>query len=225
LFGTVENLKNRVKWIWFRLARWGCRVFFVTLFFRLRVYGLENIPADSAFVLISNHQSFLDPLIYWVLLKRHLYFLARNTLFANKFVNLFMSSLEMISIKRGEADLKAIRMVLAKFSEGNGVCLFPEGTRTPDGRIANFKPGFGLLCKKGDVPVVPVVIDGAFECWPKHHKIFRPGSKIVITYGKAITAEQIKGMSNMELATSLTSTLRRMQNECRIKQGKEPYNY
>ncbi len=217
-------MKDIAKRIWFRVARWGCGVF-LTVFFRLRVNGLENVPQEGAFVLISNHQCFFDPLFCWVPLNKHLYFLARNTLFSHGFASWWISSLDTIAVKRGEADLKAIRMVLTKLKEGHGVCLFPEGTRTSDGRIANFKPGFGLLCKKGDAAVVPVVIDGAFECWPRHNKMFRLGSRITVSYGKAINPEEIKNMSNKELANSLTSKLRQMQNQCRIAQGKEPYNY
>jgi 1-acyl-sn-glycerol-3-phosphate acyltransferase len=71
---------------------------------------------------------------------------------------------------------------------------------------------------------VPVVIDGAFECWPRHKKIFSPG-RIEVCYGKAIPAGQVKNMNDRELAELLTDTLRRMQTESRIRHGKEPYDY
>ena len=86
------------------------------------------------------------------------------------------------------------------------------------------KPGFGLLCRRGGATVVPVVIDGAFECWPRHKKIFSPGP-IEVWYGKAIPAGEVANMSDRELAELMTITLRRMQTESRIQQGKEPYNY
>jgi ribosomal protein L34E len=72
---------------------------------------------------------------------------------------------------------------------------------------------------------VPVVIDGAFECWPRHKKLFSPGGRIVICYGKCIPAKQVRRMGDRKLAGVLTDTLRQMQNDCRIKQGKEPYGY
>jgi len=72
---------------------------------------------------------------------------------------------------------------------------------------------------------VPVVIDGAFECWPRHKKIFSPGTQIAVCYGKCITAEQIKKMDDKELAKNLTETLRQMQNDYRAKHGKEPLKY
>ena len=117
-----------------------------------------------------------------------------------------------------------MRKVIGKLKEGWGVCLFPEGTRTSDGKITPFKPGFGLLCRRGGAAVVPVVIDGAFECWPRHKKIFSPGP-IEVCYGKAIPASEVANMNDRELAELLTDTLRRMQTESRIRHGKEPYNY
>jgi len=200
-----------------------CRVFCI-LFFRVRVYGRENIPAKGAFVLVSNHQSYLDPIFCGTPLKRHLYFLARDSLFADRFFGRLLSSVNTIPVKRGEADLTAMRKVIGKLKEGRAFCLFPEGTRTSDGKIAPFKSGVGLLCRRGAAAVVPVVIDGAFECWPRHKKIFSPGS-ISVCYGKVITAEQAKNMGDRKLAEVLTDTLRRMQNECRVKQGKKPYDY
>lgn len=215
----LEALK--AKWYW--LARWICRVFCI-LFFRVRTYGRENVPKKGAFILISNHQSYLDPMLCGVPLKRRLSFLARDSLFANWFFGGLISSVGTIPVKRGEADISAIKKVIGKLQDGGGVCLFPEGTRTSDGKIAAFKPGFGLICRRGKAAVVPVVIDGAFECWPRHKKIFSPGS-IFVCYGRAITAEQAANLGDSKLAEVLTETLRQMQTKSRIKCGKKPYDY
>ena len=194
------------------------------LFFRMRSYGRENIPSEGPFVLISNHQSYLDPMLCGITSKRRLGFLARKSLFSNWFFGRLISSVGTIPVKLGEADISAMRKVIDLLKQGKGVCLYPEGTRTMDGKITPFKPGFGLLCRRGNAAVVPVVIDGAFECWPRHKKLFSHGS-IVISYGKAIPAEQAKNMGDSKLAEVLTEILRKMQNESRIKQGKKPYDY
>jgi 1-acyl-sn-glycerol-3-phosphate acyltransferase len=216
-------LKERLRARWFWLARWICRVFCI-LFFRVRTYGRDNVPDKGAFVLVSNHQSYLDPIFCAGLLKRHSSFVARDSLFANWFFGPLISSVNAIPVKQGQADLPAMRKVVAKLKKGRGLCLFPEGTRTYDGKIAPLKPGIGFLCRRGKAAVVPVVIDGAFECWPRHNRIFSPGS-ISVCYGKVITAEQVKNMGDEKLAEVLTKTLWRMQNECRVKQGKKPYDY
>jgi len=218
---TMNNEQPKMRW--FRFARMLCRIF-CEMFFSIRVYGLENIPKEGAFVLVSNHQSFLDPVLCGIYIGRCLYFLARDTLFRGLF-GWLISSVNTIPVRRGEADMSAIRTIISKLKDGSGVCLFPEATRTTDGKIARFKPGFGLLCRRGNAAVVPVVIDGAFECWPRHKKIFSPGSEIVVCYGKCIPADEVKKMNDEELAKRLTDTLRRMQNECRVKNGKEPYDY
>ncbi|GAJ22290.1 unnamed protein product, partial [marine sediment metagenome] len=131
-----------------------------------------------------NHQSYLDPMLSGAFLKRRLCFLARESLFSNWFFGRLLSSVDATPLKQDQADLRAVRKVVSKLKAGRGVCLFPEGTRTRDGRIGVIKPGFGLLCRRGKAGVVPVVIDGAFECWPRHKKIFSPGS-ISVCYGEA----------------------------------------
>ena len=215
--------KESLKKIWYWLAQWGCRVFCV-LFFRFRTYGRENVPEEGAVVLVGNHQSYLDPVFCGVGLKRHLFFVARDSLFVNRFFAWLIYSLNAIPVKRGKADISAMKMVISRLKEGKGVCLFPEATRTRDGKISTFKGGFGLLCRRGEAAVVPVLIDGAYECWPRNKKIFSPGP-IVVCYGEAISAERVKKISDKELAKNLTETLREMQKNCRVKQGKEPYRY
>ena len=211
----------KAKWFWF--ARWTCRLFCL-LFFRMRTYGRENIPKKGGFLLICNHQSYLDPILCAVPITRRIGFLARESLFTHWLLRRMIRSLGTIPLKLGEADLSAMRKVIDVLKQGRGVCLFPEGTRSLDGKITPFKPGFGLLCRRGKAAVVPVVIDGAFESWPRHKKLFSPGS-IVVCYGKPISAEQAKRMGDARLAEVLTETLRQMQTTCRIKQGKKPYDY
>jgi 1-acyl-sn-glycerol-3-phosphate acyltransferase len=195
------------------------------LFFRWRFYGLENIPPKGPFLLISNHQSFLDPIFCGGPPKRHLCFLARDTLFTHWFFGRVLASVNAIPVKRDRGDVAAMKKVIAKLQEGRGVCLFPEGTRTSDGKILPFKAGLGLLCRRGNAAIVPVVIDGAFECWPRHKKIFSPGGTIIVHYGKAITSQQARNMGDEKLAVLLTDTLRQMQTKSRIDQGKKPYDY
>jgi len=215
--------RETLKAAWYWVARLGCQIF-CALVFRFRMYGRENVPRQGACILASNHQSYLDPVFCGVGVKRHLVFVARDSLFRFKLFAWLIDSLNAVPIGRGKADLAAMRMIIARLQEGRGVCLYPEGTRSDDGRIRDFKAGFGLLCRRSHAAVVPVLIDGAFECWPRHRRLFSPGP-VWVQYGKALSPEQIRRMSNKELADYLTQTLRRMQHECRAKQGKEPYEY
>jgi len=150
--------------------------------------------------------------------------MARDSLFTNWFFGPLITSVNAIPVKLGEPDISTMRKVIDRLKEGGGVTLFPEGTRTHDGRITPFKPGLGLLSRRGHAPIIPVVIDGAVECWPRHKKLFSPG-QIHVTYGKAISVQQVKDMGDKKLAELLTETLRKMQTQSRIKQNKKPYNY
>lgn len=212
-----------LRFAWYWLARFGCWIACAVLF-RLRTYGRENVPATGAVILASNHQCYLDPVFCGVGVKRHLTYVARDTLFRYRLFGLLIHSLNAIPIGRDKADIAAMRAIIARLREGAAVCLYPEGTRTYDGRIIPVKPGFGLLCRRAKAAVVPVLIDGGFETWPRQKRFFAPG-KVTIWYGKLLPAAQMQAMTNEELADHLTATLRQMQTECRLKQGKKPYDY
>lgn len=216
-------VSERLKVAWYFIARAMCAVF-CKLFFRMRVYGRENIPAEGAFIVACNHQSWLDPVFCGISSPRRLLYMARDTLFANPVGGAILRSVNVIPLSRDKADIGAMKRVIAKLKEGNGVCLFPEGTRSRDGKIVPFKPGFGLLCRRSKSMVIPTLVDGAFECWPRHQKLFRPG-KIALCFGKPLMPDEIRKMSNEELADHLTKTLWRMQHDCRTEQGKEPFDY
>jgi 1-acyl-sn-glycerol-3-phosphate acyltransferase len=218
------SLKEKIQRKWYWLARWACKLF-ATTFFHWRCYGLDNIPKKGPFLLVSNHQSFLDPIFCGSTPKRHFCFLARDTLFKNWFFGPLIRSVYAIPVKREQGDLAAMKKVIGILNEGDGVCLFPEGTRTEDGKILPFKAGLGLLCRRGNATIVPVVIEGAYDCWPRTQKLFSPGSTVIVRYGKAITVEEAKNMGDKKLAVFLTDTLRKIQNKIRIEQGKEPFDY
>jgi len=215
---------DKIKNAWCLYARWWCRLF-CHLFFRMRYLGLENVPAKGPFILAVNHQSFLDPLFAGIALKGQLCFMARDTLFKSQIFGSLLSSVKAIPVRRGQADIASIKTIIAKLKQGESVCLFPEATRTTDGKIAPFKGGLGLLSRRSGAPVVPVLIDGAFESWPRHKKLFSPGSIITVSYCPPIPAEKIKNMEDDAFAKILTDTLRDMQSQTRQKSGKQPFIY
>ncbi len=198
-------------------------VTFVILF-RMRGYGLKNVPSKGPVIFLSNHQSFFDPIFCQILVWRHMYYVARDSLFKYKFVGSFLKFVYAIPIRQGEGDLGAMRKIIGKLKENATVCLFPEGSRTRDGKIAKVQPGFTLLTRKTGASVVPVVIDGAFECWPRDKKWPSIG-KVRISYGEAITADAIAEMGDKAFSALLTAKLRQMQNKLREAGGKEVYVY
>ena len=215
--------KEMLKWAWYKLARLGCRMF-CALCCRFRVYGRENVPTEGPVILASNHQSYLDPVYCGVGVRRHLVYVARDTLFRYRLFAFLIHSLNAIPVARDKADIAAMRAIIARLQGGAAVCLYPEGTRTRDGRIIPVKAGFGLLCRRAKAVVVPVLIDGGFETWPRHNRFFRPGA-INVQFGTPLSPAQIDTMTNEELADQLTHTLRQMQHTARLKQDRKPYAY
>ena len=217
-----SNVGKSVTWYW--VVRFICRVFCL-LFFRVRAFGRENIPADGPVILAGNHQSFLDPVFCGSSEPRRLTYMARDTLFTFGPFGWLLRSINVIPLSRDKADIATMRAVLDRLKKGEAVCLYPEGTRTTDGRIAAFKPGFGLLCRRSRATVVPVLVEGAFECWPRTRKLFKIGSHVVIRFGEPLAPEQVQKMTNEQLADHVTALLRTLQSETRQKLGKPPLDY
>lgn len=209
--------------LWYHIARIICAIV-VCLPYRVRVYGHKNIPRTGPVLLLSNHQSFLDPIFGQAMIGKMFLFLARDTLFKNRFFGALLRSISVIPIKRGHSDMATIKKIINELKRGRSVCLYPEGTRTSDGRIADMKPGVALLSRRSGAKVVPSVIDGAFECWPRHKK-FPSLGKISVSYGEPITSQKVKALGDEGFAALLTTRLRAMQNELRTKNGRQPLDY
>ena len=192
-------------------------------FFRLRVFGRENVPLEGPVVLVSNHQSFLDPVLCGLGLKRELDYIARDSLFRNRLFGRYIQTLNAFPIRRSQADLGAIRTIISRLKQGRAITLFPEATRTSDGRIRPVKSGFELVVRKSGAVVVPVIVDGAFEAWPRNRFFPYPGD-IKVIFGKPITAEQAKKMSRTEFVDQLNNILQQMQYDLRLRYNKTPFN-
>jgi len=147
------------------------------------VIGPEKRLESGGAIIAANHASFLDPPIVASAYEREIAFLARRTLFKGIGGWLY-PKLNAFPIDRDHADLKSMKTILSKLRDGNRVLMFPEGTRTTDGKLQSAKPGLGMLVAKSAVPVQPVRIFGTFEAWPRHGK-FRP-KKITVVIGDPV---------------------------------------
>src|SRR6056297_3665789 len=118
--------KGKLARVWYRSARWGCRLM-CALLFGFRTYGRANVPRQGGFILASTHQSFMDPVFCGIGLSRELHYLARDTLWKNPFFAKLIDSLNAIPVKRSQSDLRAMKSVIERLQAGCGVCLYPEG--------------------------------------------------------------------------------------------------
>lgn len=198
---------NKRTLLWRSLQIWARLM--VTLCFRFRAYGAEHVPASGGVMLASNHQSYLDPVLVAVALRRPVGFFANAYLFKNPAFSWLIRNLHAFPVERGKGDRAAVATAIEKLKEGYAVNIFPEGTRTSDGQIKPMERGVVLIARKAGVPVVPVAIDGAFDAWPRKHKVFRP-HPIHVMYGKPIDPSK---MDAQEFLSQLEGQIRTMHAE------------
>jgi 1-acyl-sn-glycerol-3-phosphate acyltransferase len=138
----------------------------LTLGFSLRSEGRNNIPSSGPVLVVANHQSFFDPILVGLATRRHLRAVARKTLYRHWPMALLIRTLRAIPIDHEGVGKEGLKAVLDELERGGGVLIFPEGTRTPDGRMHPLRPGIYLLLRRAKVPIVPVGIAGAYAAWP-----------------------------------------------------------
>ena len=127
-------------------------------------------------ILASNHQSFLDPPLVGSVSDRGVYFLARKSLLDGWFFGWILPKLNIIPVDSETGrDRTALKALIRILRAGQGTVVFPEGQRTPDGKLQAALPGLGLVIAKTLAPVVPMRVFGAFAAWPSQQKWPRPG--------------------------------------------------
>lgn len=189
-----RSLLNRV---WYQLWRRLLKLIAVFVY-RVRFTGQENIPASGGVLVVSNHQSHFDPPLVGIGSKRQMNYVARRTLFNFRPFGWFLKSIGAIPIDRDGIGLGGIKESLKLLKHGEMVLIFPEGTRTPDGEIKAFRPGFTTLAARSNAAILPVAVDGAYQAWPRTQKY--PGfGRIRVHFGKPIPHSEIAGRDERDL--------------------------
>jgi len=171
--------------------------------FPLSVEGLAHIPREGAVVFAANHQSFLDIPLLASLIPRHVSFVARDSLAQSRAMAFIMEQCGAVLVRRGEPDHAALRGMLAHLAVGDGICVFPEGTRSRDGSLGAFRRGALMAARRGHAPVIPVGISGSFEAWPPGQKLPHP-HRIRFRFGEAIDPS---GGNALEIVRARVATL------------------
>jgi 1-acyl-sn-glycerol-3-phosphate acyltransferase len=177
------NFLYRLGWLFFRAI--------FAVYFRWRVYDVKNVPETGAVILASNHASFLDPPIVGSGLRRGVSYLARESLFRFPPAGWLLHRWHAVPVDREGGGAKGLRIILDRLLAGDGIILFPEGTRTRDGKLQPARSGIGLIVAKSDAPVVPVRIFGTYEAWGRHQKIPLP-KRIAVKYGRPMRFEKLR---------------------------------
>src|SRR5688572_2698816 len=142
-------------------------------FFRVQIYGRENMIEEGPALLAMNHQSFLDPPLAAICCDREIHFLARKSLFDIPVLGTLLHHLNVIGVDRDGADMNALKAVIRLVKNGGSTIIFPEGTRTRDGSLQPARAGVGLVIAKTLAPVVPIRVFGAYEAFPRTSKVPR----------------------------------------------------
>jgi 1-acyl-sn-glycerol-3-phosphate acyltransferase len=140
----------------------------------LEVRGRENVPPSGPLIVACNHASHLDPMILGAALDRPLHFMARRTLFDVPGFSWLIRQNQAFPLDRDGDSREALRVFGERLDMGNAVAMFPEGTRTLDGALAEMKPGLGMLAVRNAAPVTPVYIWGSYQSWPRGRRFPRP---------------------------------------------------
>jgi 1-acyl-sn-glycerol-3-phosphate acyltransferase len=149
-------------YFWYTLSKIAAR-----FFFSLRILHPQRLIEEGPVILASNHQSYVDPPLVGICSKRDVYYLARKTLLDVPLLGNLLPHINVIPVDRDGNDMSALKKIIRLVRSGNGVVLFPEGTRSPDGLLQKGKQGIGLIIAKSHAPVQPMRIFGAHEAFPK----------------------------------------------------------
>ena len=164
------------------------------IFYDFHIEGIENIPQDRPVVLASNHRSYADPVILTMPMKLPVSYMAKEELFHNKLFGWFIRKLGAFPVTRGAGDMSVIDDSINILRSGRNLVIFPEGTRSKDGKVGKGKTGVAMIAAKSGADVVPCGI--VFEGEKLHFR-----SKLTLKFGKPIKAEElaVEGSSPREL--------------------------
>jgi len=188
------------------------------ILFRHEVTGVENLPKHGAFIIASNHQSHLDPPIVTISIGRKAHYMAKTELFGTRLGNFFFTGVSCIRVRRGGVDRSALKESLAVLKKGGVIAIFPEGTRSKNGRLGPAKAGAALFAFNTGVPVIPMFIDGSGRALAPGRS-FISITKIKAKFGKRLYAPRIaEGSSKRQAYQNFADRI--MEEIANLKKGK-----
>jgi 1-acyl-sn-glycerol-3-phosphate acyltransferase len=172
------------------------------LLFRFEVHGVENIPKKGAAIMASNHRALLDSAFVPGAIPRHVAFLGKEQLFAGKslrarFVRSFMQAMGQLEIDRsgGTASASSLGGGVDVLRAGRLLGIYPEGTRSPDGRLHRGRTGIARVLLDTPALVVPVAISGSEEVLPRGAKFLKLGTRVIVTFGEPMDFSRYAGLA------------------------------
>ena len=166
----------------------------IVLLFVKNIKGAESIPQKGPFIVVANHASYIDPAISKALFDRKrgivIYYLAKKEVFNNIFMKFFFESAGTIPVDREKKGKIALDCAISELKKGNVIGLFPEGTRTIDGKLHKGKTGAARLALSSRCPILPIGFVNSYELWPRTKMLPRFKRAIIVNIGKPFTLEK-----------------------------------
>jgi cytidylate kinase len=176
------------------------------LFYRIKSYGKQHCYSEAA-IIAANHSSFLDPIIIAISWPEEVHFLARESLFKNRFFGGFIRKLNTHPISSTVKDTKSIKTICNLLTCGKKVVIFPEGKRSANNQLQPLQPGVASLSLKNKAAIIPVYIDGTYKIWNRKHKLPKCFGKISCVFGSPIRWESFIHLEKKEAQAEITKTL------------------
>jgi 1-acyl-sn-glycerol-3-phosphate acyltransferase len=187
---------------------WGSLYTWFNPLWPVRVDGREHIRADQHYVMVANHLSLLDILVLFRLF-RHFKWVSKIENFRIPMIGWNMSMNRYIKLRRGsrESVIEMMETCRQTLGQGNSIMMFPEGTRSPDGRMRDFKPGAFELALETGSPLLPIVIEGTARALPKRGFVLRGRHPIRVRVLQEIPPESFAGADPIDLASQVRSQI------------------
>jgi len=160
-------------------------------YFRWQVFHPERVPTNGPVILAANHMSFLDPPLVGSGLPRDINYMARESLFRFPVVGAILRSWNAVPVDRDGGGAAGLKAIMDRLKDGGAIILFPEGTRSRDGKLQPARSGIGLTVIKSDALVVPVRVFGTFEAYGRHIKFPLP-RPVAVKYGEPMKFEKLR---------------------------------
>lgn len=195
-----------------RIQYYGCKI--ARLLFGLTVNGSEKVPRKGGVIIACNHISELDPPVLGFAIPRSIAYMAKVELFRRRFSDFFLRKLNTFPVNRSGIDTNALRTAIDYLKRGEAVIIYPEGTRSHDGRLLPAKPGISLIATASGAPVLPAFIWGTDHAW---RAFARTGEPFSVSFGKLISNGKLMEIKKKEgkyaMAEAIIAAIARTGNE------------
>ena len=191
---------------------WCCFRALFKIYFRWRVYNPERVPETGPVILAANHTSFIDPPLVGAGLRRDINYLARESLFRFPGLGALLRSWNSVPVDREGGGAAGLKKILDRLLGGGAIILFPEGTRSRDGKLQPARSGIGLTAIKSDAVVVPVRVFGTYEAYGRHMRFPRP-RPVAVKYGEPMRFEALRAEAKTCSKARLKEIYQRVADE------------